>query len=137
MSLVYRWFTVVLIFGGSAKLNVYPGLLAETFSFFSRLRPSTLSNLNKTLDFLLSYLILPVTYLGFSTCITQNYLAYLITMHHLNRARLPSAMLLHGSVKRSNWREEFVVDLKGNGEGVGYLKIAYVSFSKTVLLISC
>ena len=34
-------------------------------------------------------------------------------MHHLNRARLPSALLLHGSVKRSNWREEFVVDLRG------------------------
>lgn len=37
----------------------------------------------------------------------------------------------------SNWKEEFVVDLKGNGEGVDYLKIAYVSLSKTVLLISC
>ena len=58
-------------------------------------------------------------------------------MHHLNRAWLPSALQLHVSVKRSNWREEFVLDLKGNGEGVGYLKIANVSLSKTVLLISC
>ena len=101
------------------------------------LRLSTLSNLKKTLDCLLFYLILLVTCKSFSTCITQNYLAYLINMHHLNRAWLPSALLLHGSVKRSNWREEFVVDLRGNSEGVGYLKIAYVSLSKTVLLISC
>ena len=45
---------------------------------------------------LLLYWILLVTYLGFSTCLTQNYLAYLINMPHLNRAWLPSALLLHG-----------------------------------------
>ena len=52
------------------------------------LRSSTLSNLNKTLDSLLFYLILLVTNLGFSAYITQNYLVYLINIHHLNRAWL-------------------------------------------------
>ena len=46
------------------------------------LKLSTLSNLKKTLDCLLFYLILLVTYKSFSTCITQNYLAYLILDKH-------------------------------------------------------
>ena len=41
-----------------------------------KIAPSTLSNLNKTLDCPLFYLILLVIYLGFSACITQNYLAF-------------------------------------------------------------
>ena len=102
-------------------------------SVLESLKPSILS-INKNLDCLLFYLIPLVTYLGFSTCITQHYPAYLINMHHLNRAWLPSALLLNGSVRRLNWREEFVVDWKGIGEGVDYLKTAYVSLSLTGLL---
>ena len=109
-------------------INTGSLLIAGDFNF----------HVNDTSDALIPfYLILLVTYKSFSTSIIQNYLAYLINMHHLNRAWLPSALLLHGSVKRSNWREEFVIGLKGNGEGVGYLKMAYVSLSKTVLSISC
>ena len=55
-------------------------------------------------------------------------------MHHLNSAWLPSALQLHVSVKRSNWREEFVLDLKGNGKGLTALSITPSLLMKTALI---
>ena len=91
-----------LVISRSAEsiLNVTPvddsSIISDHYTVCVKLK--AFSNLKKTLDCLLFYLILLVTYKSFSTCITQNYLVNLINMHHLNRTWLPSALLPHGSV---------------------------------------